>query len=160
VTEVAPDRVALEGATGRDRPGALKVSVGYFDGFIGEGQISYGGPGAVARAELARAIVTERLRLTGVAVDELRSDLIGVDSLHGAPAQRARRDPWEVRLRVAARTRSMADARRVANEVEALYTNGPAAGGGATSSAREVLAIGTTFVPRTLVRPAVHLIEA
>ena len=36
----------------------------------------------------------------------------------------------------------------IGNEVETLYTNGPAGGGGATKSAREVLSVASTFVPR------------
>ena len=39
ITEIAFDRVAVDGATGRPRPDTLKVSLGYLDGFIGEGQI-------------------------------------------------------------------------------------------------------------------------
>ena len=39
------------------RPETLKVSLGYRDGFIGEGQISYAGTGAVERARLAARIV-------------------------------------------------------------------------------------------------------
>ena len=50
-----PDRVRVDGATGRARPGLLKVAVGYRDGYIGEGQISYAGAGA-ARAGVARAV--------------------------------------------------------------------------------------------------------
>ena len=86
----------------------------------------------MARGRLAAQIVEERLRLTGVPVLELRSDLIGVDALHG-PASRGP-EPYEVRLRVAARTASAADAWRVAREVESLYTNGPAGGGGASTA--------------------------
>jgi hypothetical protein len=40
---------------------------------------------------------------------------------------------------------------RIGAEVEALYTNGPAAGGGVTRSARQILAIGSILVPRSLV---------
>ncbi len=40
-------------------------------------------------ARLALDIVRERLKLTGVATSELRFDLIGVDSLHGAAGLRA-----------------------------------------------------------------------
>ena len=47
VTELAQDRVALDGAGGRPRPETLKVSLGFRDGYIGEGQISYAGAGAV-----------------------------------------------------------------------------------------------------------------
>jgi hypothetical protein len=146
ITDLGGDRVRVDGATGKARPPGLKVSVGQFDGWFGEGQISYAGGGAVARGRLAAAIVRERLQITGVPVQELRTDLIGVDALHGANARGG--DPYEVRLRVVARTESAADAWRVAREVETLYTNGPAGGGGATASVRQVLAMRSTLVPR------------
>ena len=84
VEEIAPDRVRVSGGRGTKRTDTLKVSVGYVDSFIGEGQISYAGPGALARGRLALDIVRERLKLTGVAASELRFELIGVESLHGA----------------------------------------------------------------------------
>lgn len=147
VTDLGGDRVRIDGGAGRPRPATLKVSVGQFDGWMADGQISYAGPGAVARGRLAAAIVVERLRLTGVSTLELRADLIGVDALHGARAA-AGADPYEVRLRVAARTASSTEAWRVVREVESLYTNGPAAGGGATSTVRRILAMRSTLVPR------------
>ena len=154
ITDLGSDRVRVDGADGRARPTTLKVSVGQFDGWIGEGQISYAGAGAVARGRLAGEIVTERLRLIGVHFSELRCYLIGVNALHGPDAGR-RGDPYEVRLRVAARTASPADGWRVAREVESLYTNGPAGGGGASNSVRQVLAMRSTFVPRDRVSPHV-----
>ena len=147
ITDLGGDRVRVEGADGRPCPATLKVSVGQYDGWIGEGQISYAGPGAVARGRLAADVVVERLSVIGLVPLELRTDLIGVDALHGANPDRAG-DPYEVRLRVAARTATAADAWRVAREVETLYTNGPAGGGGATTNVRQVLAMRTTFVPR------------
>jgi len=42
-------------------------------------------------------------------------------------------------------------------EVEALYTNGPYGGGGATATTREVLAIASTYVPRDRVTCRVSL---
>ncbi len=59
--ELGPDRVLVHGGSGRMHPEALKVSIAYRDGYIGEGQISYAGPNALRRAELARAILAERL---------------------------------------------------------------------------------------------------
>ncbi len=149
VAQLGPDRVRATGAGGRPRPEMLKVSLGYRDGFIGEGQISYAGPGALERGRLALAIVEERFRLIGLAADSARFDLIGVNALAGtlAPAPSA---PPEVRARVVAHTATLRDAARVGNEVEALYTNGPAGGGGVTRSVRDVLAIVSTFIPRDL----------
>ncbi len=148
------DRVAVAGGSGTKRTGQLKVSIGYRDSFVGEGRMSYAGAGALARARLALEIVRERLRLTGVRTSELRCDIIGVDSLHRGPAAAAP-EPREVRIRVTGRTDSLAEAARIGNEVETLYTNGPAGGGGAWKSAREVLGVVSTLIAETKVRPAV-----
>jgi hypothetical protein len=104
VAQEAPDRIRVSGGRGTPRTGTLKVSVAYFDGYIGEGQISYGGPGALARARLALDIVRERLALTGVETRELRFDLIGVNALHGETVAAGYAEPYEVRARVAGRT--------------------------------------------------------
>ncbi|QXG22822.1 acyclic terpene utilization AtuA family protein [Pseudomonas viridiflava] len=154
----AENRVQVAGADGRALPETLKVSVGYLDGWIGEGQISYGGPGALARAQLAREVVLERLKLTGVIVEDLRAELIGVDALHGSElGSRATAEPWEVRLRIAARCIERSEAVRVGNEVETLYTNGPYGGGGATKAVRQVVAVASLFMPREAVNPVIHL---
>lgn len=154
----AQDHVRVQGADGHARPEALKVSVGFLDGWIGEGQMSYGGPGAVARGRLAEDIVRKRLQMTGVACDDIRTELIGVSALHGNDlGQRAAGEPWEVRLRVAARCASKSDAVRIGNEVETLYTNGPYGGGGASKSVRQVVAVASLLLPREAVTLQVHL---
>lgn len=160
VAQEAPDRVRVSGGRGTPRTDTLKVSVAYFDGYIGEGQISYGGPGALARARLALDIVRERIVLTGVETRELRFDLIGVNALHGETAAVGYAQPYEVRARVAGRTASLAQAVQLGNEVETLYTNGPAGGGGVTKSAREVVAVQSVLLPREHVTPAFSMVEA
>ena len=65
-----------------------------------------------------------------------------------------------MRLRVAARTGTREEALRVAGEVESLYTNGPAGGGGAATAVREVLAVASAFVPRERVVTRVRFLEA
>jgi hypothetical protein len=169
VEEIGKDRVRVSGGRGSRRTGTLKVSVGYVDSFIGEGQISYAGPGAVARGRLALDIVRERLKLTGVAASELRFELIGVDSLHGAQLSTRvvstqvvsthANEPYEVRVRVAGRTENWREAVRIGNEVETLYTNGPAAGGGAFKSACDVIAVASVLLPRELAKPQVCFVE-
>ena len=152
----APDRVSVTGATGHPPTGSLKVSIGYRDGFIGEGQISYAGAGARSRAELALQIVRERLALTGVQASELRFDMIGLNSIDLGAMTEHGPEPGEVRIRVAGRTTCMQHAIRIGNEVETLYTNGPAGGGGAWKSAREVIAVASTLISADLAQPAVH----
>ncbi len=141
------DRVRVSGGHGRQRPETLKVSVGYHDGFIGEGQISYAGPGAVARAELAHQILAERLG--GCGLNELRFDLMGINSIHGEMLSKKPCEPYEVRLRAAGRAETMRAARMVPREVEALYTNGPSGGGGVTGSTKETIAVLSTLIPRS-----------
>ena len=160
VVEVGEDRVRVEGGRGRERPATLKVSVGYVDGYVGEGQLSYAGPGAVARGRLALDVVAERLRQTGVRCTETRFELIGLDALHGPARSTGGAEPYEVRVRVAGRTETLDEAARIGAEVEALYTNGPAGGGGAVRTAREVVGVVSTFVPRERVHPRVHFLEA
>ena len=121
--------------------------------------MSYAGPGALARARLALAVVEERLRLTGVAAGETRFELIGVDAIHRGGVPPAG-EPAEVRVRVAGRTETLRDAERIGREVETLYTNGPAGGGGASRSARRVVAIASCLLPRDLARPAVGMTVA
>jgi Acyclic terpene utilisation family protein AtuA len=159
VEEIGRDRVRVSGGRGAAKTGRLKVSIGYIDSYIGEGQISYAGPGAVARGRLAGDIVRERLALAGVRMSETRFDLIGVDSLHGGELS-AGQAPYEVRLRVVGRTETMAEAVKIGNEVETLYTNGPAGGGGAWKSAREVVAVASALLPEDLARPSIRLLEA
>lgn len=158
--EIGNDRVRITGATGHPKPAELKVSVGYIDSYIGEGQLSYAGPGALPRARLALDIVAERLAITGVKTSEIRYDLLGVDSIHGERLSATHPAPYEVRIRVAGRTENLREAVRIGNEVECLYTCGPAGGGGATKSARDVVAVLSTLLPREKVRPTIHFEES
>lgn len=160
VEQEAKDRVRVTGGHGTARTGTLKVSVAYIDGYIGEGQISYGGPGAVARARLALDIVRQRLLNTGVDTSELRFDLIGVNALYGDGVAAGHDDPCEVRIRVTGRTSNAKEAARIGNEVETLYTNGPAGGGGVTKVAREVLAVQSVLLPREQVKTDFEIVEA
>jgi len=159
VTQIGPDRVRIRGGSGKPKTGNLKTSIGYVDSYIGEGQISYAGPGALERGRLALDIVRERLELTGVQMTEARFDLIGVDSLHGAALSGGGK-PYEVRIRVAGRTDSLAEAVRIGNEVETLYTNGPAGGGGAVKSAREIVAVVSVLLPAELAVPSIQLFSS
>ena len=156
--EVGPHRVRATGASGRPRPDLLKATLGYRDGWIGEGQISYAGPGARERGALALEVLAHRMRLLGLGGAEQRAELIGVDALHG-PGLGADRTPYEVRARLAVRCASREQAERVGQEVEALYVNGPAAGGGVTQSVREVVAVASALVPRQAVQPRVQVLE-
>jgi hypothetical protein len=152
LTEIGPDRIAVSGGAGHPRTDTLKVSVGYRDGFIGEGQITYAGPGAVARGQLALDIVRERVAMLDLAHDDIRYDLIGVNSANATAHTGA---PAEVRARVAARTPDAITAADIGAEVEALYLNGPSGGGGVTTSLREVIAVASILIGRDRLSPSI-----
>jgi hypothetical protein len=158
LTEVGPDRVQVTGASGCQRPEQLKVTLGYREGFIGEGQISYAGPGARARGELALEILKQRLQTQGLATLEHRAEMVGVSAMHGTQLGQ-NSEPYEVRVRLAARTETRAQAERIGQEVEALYLNGPSAGGGVTQSVREVVAAASALIPRESVQPQCVVLE-
>ncbi|MGF1703685.1 DUF1446 domain-containing protein [Photobacterium makurazakiensis] len=151
------DIVAVTGATGKPRTNTLKASVGYYDGFIGEGEISYAGINAVARGNLALDIVKERFALSNHKHAEIRYDLIGVNALHGS-LRSINSDPYEVRARVAAKCETWVEAVKVGNEVETLYTNGPAGGGGVMKSVKEILAMDSVLISRKYVTPTITVL--
>jgi hypothetical protein len=160
LTQVGEDQVTVTGVRGRARPDQLKVSVGYLDSWIGTGEISYAGPGALARGRLALDIVRERVQLTGLPVTEARYELIGVDAVHRGAGRVAATDPSEVRVRVAARMPDERSARAVGHEVTSLWLNGPAGGGGATRTVVEDVAVASVLLPRTAVRTETIVVES
>jgi hypothetical protein len=149
VDELAADRVRLRGVRGHARPSALKVNVCHETGWLAEGEISYAGARAEARARLAADVLRERLQGLGL----LRADLIGVSSVLGDDsgewlAARAPGDARDVRLRVALHHAERGQAERLAREVTALYTCGPAGGGGVRTTLRRRLGTLSCSVPR------------
>ncbi len=154
----------VNGVTGHARPERLKVTVCYDGGWLAEGEISYFGPNALARARLAGEIVRRRSPRDIL----IRCDVIGVlsvladdggeawDRLNGI----ARSENEDVRLRVAFAGAEKAQVERGLAEVEALYCAGPAGGGGIRLAMRPRIAATSCFVPRDAVRPRVHMCEA
>lgn len=148
-----PDRVFVDGGRGEARPDLLKVSVGYRAGFTFEGEISYAGTGAVDRARLACEIVRGRVP-EGI---DLHLEIGGVeprtDGLLTACLP-------ECRARVACRAPDEETAHAVADEVVALYTSGPAGGGGVRIRIHETIGVASTRIPREVVTPNVVIVES
>lgn len=163
VAAVGPDRVAVAGARGRPRPETLKATVCYEGGWFGEGEISYAGPNAAARARLALDVLRRRLP-AGCA---WRGDLIGLCSvfaddngrlLEQTPVEFGAVADVRVRLAVLAPERGLAE--RAVQEVLALYTCGPAGGGGVRTLVRPRIHTASAFVPRAVVPSRFTLLEA
>jgi hypothetical protein len=155
--EVGKDRVRISGGRGRPRPDQLKVSVGVKEGWIGEGEITFAGLGALERAKLAEEVARERLKIGGVKLDELRVGYIGLNSLHGDASILPKEPPYEVRLHFAGRSRNKRDAVRLANEVETLVSKGPGMSSLPRKYVREILAIHSCLIPRSAAPVAVNV---
>jgi hypothetical protein len=153
-----PGGVEVAGATGREWPEQLKALVAIDEGFIGEGQVSFAGPGAVARARLARDIVQGWVKslVDSGRCSELKVDLMGLDSMFG-PASPSLPEPNEVHLRVAGRCKDRRDAERVADACWQLQVFGPAAIGGHRKQIKPVIGLYTFFLPRGAVKTTARL---
>lgn len=150
--EVGLNQVQVSGGGGKEQPADYKVSVGYKAFFLGEGEISYAGAGALERATWAGDILKKRLYHRFA--DLLRVDLNGVSAAHRTDfGHHNAHPPYEVRLRVTAPGQTLAEAMFIGEEVESLYTNGPAGGGGVRKNTQEVIGIVSVLLPRTLVQP-------
>ncbi len=161
IEETGKDEVRVSGAAGRPAPATLKASVGVDGGFAAVGAISYAGPGCVRRARLAAEVIRERwAQVYRRDPARLNFSLIGMTS--STPWQGLDPidavEPPETRLRVALQSMDRDQAVDLVREVEALYTNGPAGGGGVEVSVRETVNIVSTLIPRELVEAKVEVL--
>ena len=149
VAQVGPDRVRLSGVRGHARTATLKANVFFDGGWFGEGEISYAGPNAQARARLAMEVMQKRMGPLLL----LRFDLIGVSSILGddsncllkaAPVGQSS----DIRLRVAGQHLDLLVIERLLREVTALWTGGPAGGGGVRVAKRQRLSTQSCLVAR------------
>lgn len=151
VAQTASNCVAVGNVTGHERPEELKVTICHKGGWLAEAEISYAGVQAEARARLAADIVQRRI---GSQL-KLRVDLIGSSSIlgddHGTYLHhKAPGSSQDIRLRVAATHPQKDIAQRVLREVTALYTCGPAGGGGVRTSLHPRLNSISSTMPRDL----------
>ncbi len=160
--DLGNDKVHVSGGGGKAKPSTYKASVGYKAFYLGEGEISYAGPSAYERAELAGNIVEKRLKDK---VEDIRIDYIGLNSIHRKNFSEIRnRIPIaigiEIRLRVAGKSQSSIEAALTGEEVEALYTNGPAGGGGVRKNVTEVIGIVSVLIDRNKISPQITMFES
>ena len=151
INDLGEDRVSLTGVRGHQRPDTLKANICIDGGWLAEAEISYSGIHAYERAQLAASIMRERLSDL-----DLRIDLIGSSSVFSSDAGDGPRFTSaagfeDIRLRVAAAHSDRKQAQRVCRELTALYTCGPAGGGGVRTSLKPRLNTLVCFIPRELV---------
>jgi len=153
--QVGQDRVRVSGARGHKAPDKLKATVSYYGDWLGEAEISYAGPNAMARAQLAVTTIKERLKRRGLVLQH-RADIVGTVSAFDSDAGDllAAFEPalaGDYRVRFAFGSSSQADVSSAVQEVNALYCCGPAGGGGVRQSVRPRVRTLSHLVARELV---------
>jgi hypothetical protein len=156
VKDLGGDRVQVSNAAGRTRPDKLKVTIGFDSGVLAEAGVSYAGPGAASRGQLAADIVKTRLKDHLGNASTVRVDLIGASSLF-ATAGAAQAGGEDVRLHVALRTTDREHAEFMLWEVESLLCCGPAGGGGFRGVITPAVMTKSALIDRALVKPTFEM---
>ncbi len=161
--EIGPDLVRVSSITGKPRTPTLKVSIGCAEGFIGEDMFFYAGPGALRRAELAKRILEKRFEIVGLKAEDIRIDFIGVNAIHGPASASNGREPYEVAVRVAARTLTREEAFKIGREVDGMAVSGVGMTGKRVphqDRVREVIGVWSSLIPRANVPWSINMYES
>lgn len=153
------NRVRVTGARGTKRPDTLKVVMGYADGWLGQAIWGYSWPDALVKAKAADRIIRNQMQRMNLQYDEVKTDYLGYNSLHGPLAKEPEEELNEVYLRMAVRTGSKEDAAKLGRLVPPLMLSGPPAMGGflGMMKPRELLGMWSCLVPRTIVESGVQV---
>ncbi|MCS6807711.1 MAG: acyclic terpene utilization AtuA family protein [Bacteroidota bacterium] len=159
--DLGNNRVRVYGVKGKPATPFLKVSASYADGYIAFGTLTYSAPDALEKAQMADAILRERLlnnlKLT---FDEIRTEFIGYNACHGAIA--APIVPNEVMMRIGVRSHDYKAVERFGKEIAPLVLTGPPsvtgfAGGRPKPS--EVVAYFPALISKEVIIPEVFVEE-
>jgi hypothetical protein len=157
VAEVARDRVAVTGATGRAATATYKVSLAYRDGWMASGQLLVYGSDCREKAEMCGRVILERCKLAGFELARTHVELLGFGAgVPGAWFWRKYQTPGELVLRVTAHDPRREAVEYFAKQFAPLITSGPAGLAGYAAGrpqVRPVFAYWPTLVPKSLVQP-------
>lgn len=151
VNDLGGDRVEVLGVKGHIRPTTLKANVCIDGGWLAEAEISYAGFNAYERAQLAAQIIRERLSGLDLRIDFIGSSSVFASDTGEGPKFTSAEGFEDIRMRVATAHHERKQAQRVCREITALYTCGPAGGGGVRTSLKPRLNTLVCFIPRELV---------
>lgn len=161
--QVGLDRVRVTGLGGKPRTPTLKVSIGCTEGFIGEDMFFYAGPGALRRAQLAKKVLEERFKIVKLEAEDMRVDFLGINAIHGDATPADAPEPYEIAVRVAARTKTREEAAKVGREVDGMAVSGIAHTGKRVphqERTREVIGVWSSLVPREQVPASIQYFES
>lgn len=131
-TQVAKDRVQMEGAKGQPAPRRFKVSLAYRDGYAVSTMLVIAGRNAEQKARISGELILNRLKLAGCSPKQTNIEILGVgDSLPGVwskitnPSFPEPGVSGEVVLRLSARDPKRETLERLVRDIAPLVTSGP-----------------------------------
>ena len=158
------DRVLVSGIRGTEDTEFLKVSAAYADGWKATSTLVYAWPEAAAKARAAAQILKDRLDALGLAFEEYRAEIIGLNALSETESVDvvAEADLDEVQLRVSVRGQDKAAVEQFGREIAPLILTGPSAVtgfAGGRPRPSEVVAYWPALIPKSEVQTEVRLLE-
>jgi len=161
VADEGADRVRIQGATGKERPACLKLTINYDAGWKATGSLVYTAPDAIAKAQAADRIVRRRLDKLGLRFDEIYTEYLGWNACHGQAAQPQSEVP-EVQVRIGVRGQDRSAVDRFTREVAPLVLSGPPGatgyGGEGRPKVREVVGNWGALLPREEIQTSVEVV--
>ena len=153
------NRVFVRGGKGKKSPEKLKATICCDNGFMGEAEISYAGPNALARAKLAGDVISERIQILGLQ-GQIRVEIIGAGSVHFSMDEKSSYhlpENGDYRVRTSAIYPQKYQAQQMVDEVMSLYCCGPAAGGGGRGYVTPQSSTASILVDRSIVEPNIKI---
>ena len=153
------NRVFVRGGKGKKSPEKLKATICCDNGFMGEAEISYAGPNALARAKLAGDVISERIQILGLQ-GQIRVEIIGAGSVHFSIDEKSSYnlpENGDYRVRTSAIYPQKYQAQQMVDEVMSLYCCGPAAGGGGRGYVTPQSSTASILVDRSIVEPNIKI---
>ena len=153
------NRVLVKGGKGKKSPDKLKATICSDNGFMGEAEISYAGPNALARARLAGDVINQRIEKLGIQ-GQMRIEIIGGGSVHYSIDETETYDlpnDGDYRVRTSGMYKQREQAQTMVDEVITLYCCGPSAGGGGRSYVTPQSSTASILVDRNIVNPNVKI---
>jgi hypothetical protein len=123
----------------------------------------YAGEGALHRAKIAKKILEERFKIVELKAEEIRIDLLGLNAIHGAMTPIEIDAPYEVAVRVAARTKTRDEALKVGREVDGMAVSGVGMTGKRVphqERVREIIGVYSSLVNREDISPSVNFFKS
>lgn len=153
------NEVKVSGVKGKPKPDQLKVVMGFENGYMGQVLVGFSWPDALNKARKSDEIIRKQLKKKGLSYDEIQTDYLGYNSLHGPLATEPNQELNEVFLRIAVRSETKQQAAQLSRLVPPLFLNGPPSMGGYYGNIppRQLLGMWASLIPREIVERQVKI---